>query len=328
MFDKAKEKIAGFTGFGFMTPKVQSTELESLFPLSLRANPFQKWYITDLYRHILTDCYNKADGINPKDEGMFWDSVVTTEQPEGLITLLAEAMYNKQKIYLGYKAGVVSKATSVEQADIDQKLKEKKKLRNEIVCDFTEFAKTDLLLLYSSLIYNVIDTSNTGLNISKAVQIKIDNLRNSIADSNAADPIKQAKTINRGIKEGKSVMLDGKDIVEIPSFDITPTEKSIEVINGLVANVLGVPLSYVNGALATGISTTGESDELAVDRGLKYYFNSIFKPVFTGLTGISVSFKVDNWRKLASVSDLIPIVEGSIYIPEEEKLKLIAGLLK
>jgi hypothetical protein len=318
LLDKAKEAFNN--GFAFMTQTAQDTELGVSFALPLLNESFVKWFVIDLYKHVLTDCRNKAVGIKEKDDGMFWDSFVMTEQGKGLITLLAEAMYAKSKIYLVYKKEIVSEANAAEKAEIDRKIKDKKELKKEALCDFTDFTKTDLLKICAGMFYNAIGATNTGMNITQALQVKISELRKSIADSDSKQSIGQAKTIAKGLKAGKAVLLDGNDQIVVPSFDTSTTEGSINLINGLAANFMGrFPLSYVNGALATGISTTGESDELAVGRALKFYFNSIFRPVVRGLTGYDIKFKEESWRKLAAVGNLIAVIEQSDLIPQEYK---------
>ena len=80
--------------------------------------------------------------------------------------------------------------------------------------------------------------------------------------------------------------------------------------------------------MTTGISTTGEADELAVDRGLKYFFFAIFKPIVDNLFDLSTQMKTDNWRKLSTVSNLVPIIESSSIISDERKEKLIEELFE
>lgn len=70
---------------------------------------------------------------------------------------------------------------------------------------------------------------------------------------------------------------------------------------------------------------TGEGDADAVERGLSYYFNSIFKPVCDGLLGTNLVFKTSRWRKFAEISNLLPVLEGvgEDLVPKEFKDKLI-----
>ena len=310
----------------FNKRNAQDTEISILFPLSVPINKFIEWYIKHIYTRILYDCRRKSLGLEDKHNNVFFDSFVSTEMPNGLVSLVAKAMYDKSKLHLVYKADVVSVATPEEQKEIDDKIKDKRKLKNEIVIDFKNLDITDLLKLYAGMLYNALKTANVGMNITQNVILKFENYRGLISKATSDDAQAQAQIVARSIKAGKGAALDSKDIVEIPTFDIAPMEQTVIFVNGQSANAVGMPLSYINGALTTGISTTGEADELAVDRGLSYFFYSIFKPIVDNLLGVNIKFKSDNWHKLAAVSNLIPIIEGSSIIAEDKKTLLIEEL--
>jgi hypothetical protein len=246
--------------------------------------------------------------------------------PFGLISLVVDAMYRRAKVYLVYKSGVVSTATQAEQQEVYQKIKNGQELKNEVVIDFKNFDTTDLLKIYAGILYKALETANTGMNMSQSIILKIKDYRGTISVASSGEAASQGKAISKGVKRGKGVMVDAGDTIELPTFDIKPTEGSVIFINGMTANALGFPLSYINGALTTGISTTGEADELAIDRGLKYFFYAIFKPIVDNLFGLNVQMKIDNWRTLAAVSNLVPVIECSSIISEERKEELVEEL--
>lgn len=314
----------GFLGLG--KTNVQDTEIEISFPLCVAKEKFIEWYIKRIYTRILFDCRAKASGFPEKYDNALYDSYISTEMPFGLISLVVDAMYRRSKIYLVYKAGVVSKATQDEQQAIDEKIKNGQELKNEVAIDFKNFDTTDLLKVYASILYKALETANTGMNMSQSVILKIKDYRGTISVASSGDAAAQGKAISKGVKRGKGVMVDAGDTIELPTFDIKPTEGSVIFINGMTANALGFPLSYINGALTTGISTTGEADELAIDRGLRYFFYAIFKPIVDNLFGINVQMKIDNWRKLSAVSNLVPVIEGSSIISDDRKEELIEEL--
>lgn len=321
LFDRAKELM------GLQSSRnAQDTELEVMYPLSYEVIKFKLWYIRQLYNRILTDCRNKSNGIKEENESIFYDSFMSTEMPQGLIGLLSKAMAEKQKIYLVYKSGVLSEANQEEQNAIDDKIKNKQKLKNEAVCDFKEFEMTKLLDVAAELMFTALQAANTGMKLSQAVLLRVKDLRSTVAQANSIEPVEQGKVLVRAVKAGKAGMQDAADDLVMPKFDIDPTNKSVSFINGFAASVIGMPLSYVNGALTTGISTTGEADEIAVDRGLKYFYRSIFKPVYEALTSDTITFRPDNWRKLAAVSNLIPVIESTDLIDESKKKELVGEL--
>ncbi|MDR0675556.1 MAG: DUF1073 domain-containing protein [Elusimicrobiota bacterium] len=306
------------------------TGLENIFKLEEDKENFKKNYAIEIYKRLLTDCYYKSVGLAENTENSFWDSYLATEANKGLITLLAEAMYAKTKLYLIYirNENIVRIATADEQKQIDNDIKNKGKSKIGIVCSFENFYKTNLLKMYLDLIYTTISGINTGINLTQAIILKIGDLRQNISSNDRLDPISQAKKINTGMKEGKSVMLDAKDNIELPKYDVGPTEQSLKLFNSFIANLLGMPLSYVNGELTQGLSTTGESDQLAINRGLAYYFNSIFKPIVDNLMGLKIKFMIENWRKLEAVSNLLPILETSEIVSDEYKKIFIDEVFK
>lgn len=318
----------GFNFLGFGKTNIQNTEIEINFPLCVGKEKFIEWYIKRIYARILFDCRAKASGFSDKYDDALYDSYISTEMPFGLISLVVDAMYRRGKIYLVYKSGVVSKATLEEQQEIDRKIKNAQQLKNEVVIDFKNFDTTELLKVYSGILYKALETANTGMNMSQSVILKIKDYRGTISVASSGEAAAQGKAIARGVKTGRGVMADAGDSIELPIFDVEPMEKSVVFINGMISNALGFPLSYVNGALTTGISTTGEADELAVDRGLKYFFFAIFKPIVDNLFDLSTQMKTDNWRKLSAVSNLVPIIESSSIISDERKEKLIEELFE
>ena len=306
----------------------QDTEIEISFPLQIDENKFIEWYVKLIYDRILFDCRDKSAGIKEKYDNIFYDSYVVSQMPQGLISLIVDAMYSKQILHLVYKTEVVSKATQEEKDAIDAAIKSGKPLKNAVAIDFRNFTNTDLLKVYAGMLYKALETSNTGMNMSQSVILKMKDYRGTISVATSGDAAKQGRAISRGVKRGKGVLIDAGDTLELPTFDISTTEKSVIFINGMTANALGLPLSYINGALTTGISTTGEADEIAVQRGLVRFFYSIFKPIFDGLTGEKIKFKFSNWRLLQSAAELIKTLEmiSEDTVTAEVKQKVIANI--
>jgi hypothetical protein len=166
------------------------------------------------------------------------------------------------------------------------------------------------------------------MNVAKAVQLKINDLRKLVSDSDKGSPVKQGREIVSGLKEGRSVMLDVADKIEHSDVEMEATEVAIKFINGLISFYLNAPLSYVNGQLAQGISTTGESDVTAVERCLESFFNSVFKPVSDEIFKSDISFAGDDWRKLGAVANIMPVIESTSLIDEEKKRALVDELLR
>ena len=297
-------------------------EIENPFNMCITNVDYSKYYGVEIYRRILTDCLNRANGLSEEQKMLFWDSCLTSDVKQGLITILSFAMYNKSTVYIVYKVGVIRTATKEEEAQIDSDPTGK----SGIKVDFTNFYKTDLLNIYIALLYNIIATCNTGLNLSKALKVGISKLRETVSNENKEPVIAQIKAINEALKAGKSVALDKEDTVSAVGFDFTSTEKGMEIFTNLIANLLGFPQSYLSGIISGGLNNTGENDTIAVERGLLFYFNSILKPTTDKLLGTNIKFKSDNWRKLLPFKDLLPALEMTTLLTDEEKQEMIEGL--
>ncbi|MDR0676924.1 MAG: hypothetical protein LBF97_07820, partial [Elusimicrobiota bacterium] len=194
--------------------------------------------------------------------------------------------------------------------------------------DFRNFQKTDILKEYARKIYEILEDLDKNLKLSKVIQYKGKNLRELISKREAQDIINQVKAVIEGMKNGKSILIDREDELLNIKVEVEATEKNINSINQMIARTVKLPLSYINGKLTTGISTTGESDELAIDRGIKYYFASIWKPIIKELFGDEISYRVNNWRRLEAISSLLPILETTTLIDEKIKEKMLEGIFE
>ena len=117
--------------------------------------------------------------------------------------------------------------------------------------------------------------------------------------------------------------MDGEDKTELTNFDPEPMEQALEVLYGLMSMMSGLPRAYVAGQMTSGLNATGEADEMAVERGLRFYFNSIFKPVCDLLFGCKLVYKTSNWRKFAEIAGQLPTLEMTELISKEIKERLI-----
>lgn len=283
---------------------------------------FAEVFTVEIFRKILTDCYEHAADFPKGKEIALWDSVVFTQARRGLISILAHAMTYKEKLYLKLDEGYVRKATEAEKKEIDADPSGKKGL----CVDFSDFHRATIVLNLASLVELLLKNANTALNISKSILLQINGLRENVANANAGEVIEQAKAIAQGLKNGTGGLLDAGDIVKLPTFDTNPMEQALDVLYGLMSFITGLPRAYISGELTTGLSTTGEADEKGIERGLTFYFNSIFKPVCDKLFGGSLVFKTSNWRKFAEIANLLPTLEATDMVPEEYKTKLIKEL--
>lgn len=295
-------------GLGRQTGKVTTA---NIFPLSLVKADFIRSDILHTYTKILTDTMERTHGLSKKLYPTLWDNCVQTEASLGVISLLAEAMTDRRDLYLVFipSAPLVRKATPSEEAQIKDAVKAKKELKNMVHISFTKYEKTTLLRIYSEFEYCILGSLNKTLNLSKAIQIKVNDLRASTALADSAVAVNQAQEIAKGLSDGDDVLIDAKDAIETANPDTASSEKGIAFLNGKRAHILGLPLSYVNGELVGGLNNTGGTDAKAVDRGLKPFFLSILQPVFKSLFNEETEYKPEDTLQISTALEVLKTMD-------------------
>lgn len=311
------------TSGGYLTG---SQQLPEIYPMPFGAEEFVKLDVTAVYVKILTDVVNRTSGIPEKYEPALWDNCLKSESQRGLISYLAYAMEQKADLFLVYREGVIRQADQAEQQQIREDYARLAKSSVGIYVSFKNYQKTDVLKLYAAMEYKVLTSLDKTMSLAKAVQVKIDSLRSTVALIDSSIAASQALDIANNLKAGRDVMLDGKDMIETSELDMTPTKEATLFIDGKRAHYLGFPLSYINGQLSTGIGSTGEADTLGVEQGLEPYFISIIKPVLAAMFGIQAKFKSKNFRMLEVALNTLRTFElvSDNYLTLDSKRQIIS----
>lgn len=319
-------------GLGSIGATAKSNELPEIFPFPIKEVDFIKTDIITLYSRILTDTLQRTHGIKTEDEQSLWDNCLAGESNDGLVTLLAQAMYEKKDLYLIYDRStkMIRKADSEEQATIKEKYKTEKattidKVGLGIYITFSKFMITDMMRIYSALEYYSISSLYKNMNLSKALQMKFSDLRSSVGLNDASIAEGQALRIANQLSKGKDILIDAKDILEQSKPDLTATNASIEFINQKKSFYLGIPASYVTGLSPGGLGDSGEGEQKAVERGLKNFYFSIIKPVVEALFEIKTTFKTEDFYGLSVALEALKTFEltDSELISMDNKLSLI-----
>lgn len=319
--------------FGFATTSESNCgELPALFNLSCTEETFIRNDITALYKKILGDVMQRTYGLTDEQQISVWDNCLKSEASRGLISLLAEAMYAKSELFLVYKEGVLRKADNNETDQIKLDYSRSGSSSVGVYVSFKELTLSTMLILYSQMEYSVLGSLNKKMNVSNAIQFKMDKLRGSVGAVDKAQIEIQAKTICNALSNGKNVLLDGEDNIESPTVQMDSTEQAIEFLDGKRSFITGLPLAYINGQQTTGIGSTGQADSKAIDRGLKYYFISIFKPVCEALFNTKVSFVVsEDSSSLASALEALKTFEllqvDNAILSADEQRNIVRKLL-
>jgi len=325
--------ILGALGFNWGS---EDTTLPDIFPLSIAKDKFVAIDVQNIYRKILTDMFERTDGLKDDETALLWDNCVASENRDGLITLLAKAMTAKADLFLviDRSVNVIRKATAGEEQIIKESYKSKAEpvalegAGKGIFITFKNYDVTDMITIYSALEYCTVGSLNKTMNVAKALQVKIKGLRGSVSMADSSVAITQGKTISQGLSDGKDIMLDAEDVVEALQPDLTPTKTSMDMLNQKRAWYLNMPASYITGILNGGLGDTGQADTKAVERGLKVYFFQIGKPVSKALFEREVTFRTEDFQLLDTGLNTLKTFEATSeqFMSAENKLKTVNKL--
>lgn len=318
-----------FLGGGVNKP-TGDNEIQSVFNLAVNCDTFVNDDLTATYTKILTDVLERTHGI-PKDiVPLLFDNCVQSESSEGLITLVVTAMVQKADLFLVYNRSTktLRKATAEEQRKIKEEYGKKAESSTGVFISFKNYRRTDMLKIFAALEHCVLASLNKTVNLSKAVQFKMAELRSSVSLSDVGVAAAQARSLAEALRKGNDVLLDAGDEITTASPSIEPTEKAINFLDTKRAYYLDLPLSYVTGEQTGGIGTTGEADMRALERGLKQYFFSIVKPILKAVFGIDVEFKSQDFRTLTGALEAAKTFEliSNTLISSESKQEIMARL--
>lgn len=305
--------------------------LPQIFPLLVTQAEFVRIDVKTMYEKILTDVVERTHGIDEKYEKTLWDSCLKSDNAEGLISMISEAMSEQKDLFLVYDKthNIVRKAKPTEAQKIKEEYAREAKSSVGVYISFTKFEKAKLVKMYSQLSYCVAGALNTGMNISMALQIAIKELRAGVGFSDSPIAIAQAKTIADALNSGTPVLIDAEDQIRNALPDLTSVEKAMTWINKKLSFYLNLPASYVDGEQTGGMNATGESDTKAIERGLKSYFKSIIEPILGALFDAKVSYKSQDFRQIAQALEAAKTFDliSHDYLGPVSKRKIIQGLL-
>lgn len=313
--------------FSFLGGDASNTELPDIFPIPISDKDFVSIDVQNIYARILTDVMERTEGIPEEAKNLLWDNCLASEKQDGLVTLIAKAMLTKSDLFLVYNKAlkIIRKADQIEQQQIRDDYKAKGESSVGIYITFKNYGKTDMVKFYSQLEYCAVGGLWKQGNLSKAIQIKINDLRGSVSLGDSAEAKKQAQAIAKALGLGKDVLIDAKDLIEALIIDLTATNSMIEFVSKKQAMYLGMPATYLTGEQSKGLGDSGQGDTKATERGLKGYYFSIGKPVIEGIFGVKTTFKSEDSEGLAVALNALEVMDrtSNEFLSQENKTKVV-----
>lgn len=306
-------------------------EFPNIFPLEFNKADFIQVDTASIYSKILIDTIERTHGLSQDQLLLLWDNCLMSASRDGLITTLSGAMVDKKELFLVYvkSVNVVRQATGSEIMQIKRDYERQAQSKIGVYISFKNYKRSDMVKLYSGLEYDTIASLNKSMNLSRAIQVKMSDLRASVSLSDSGDVKLQAKQVADSLSKGKDVLLDSKDSIETSKIDLTSTKESISFLESKRCFYLGMPSSYVSGEQTGGIGSTGENDTKSVERGLKAYYFSIVKPVLESLFAVKLIYKSQDFRQIKQALEAMQTFDlvSEEYVSRENKKKIIESLL-
>ncbi len=318
----------GFFDFLNNKSSTSSNEIENIFPLALIKNDFIHNDIVSTYQKILTDTIDRTFGIPKTAQWALWDNVIQSENNCGLVSMLAQAMADQKDLFIVYKPsiGVIRKADVSEEKIIRADYEKSGKSSIGVFVSFKKYKRTTMFKIWSEFEYCLLAGMNKQLNLSQAMQVKINELRSSVSLNDSTVAIEQAKSIAAALKKGNDVMIDKADEIAVLNVNTEASEKAMSFLAQKKAWILSVTAAYLSGEQTGGIGSTGENDSRALENGLKQYFLTIIKPVCDQLFSVDCKFKSRDFRDMTTALEVLKTFDlvSNDSISQEAKQEIVA----
>lgn len=303
------------------------------FHVEIERDLFMRLKIEGLYKRILSDCVRRSIWTHQHKsdiERAFYDCFENSENNRGLVSCVANAMYNRTSKTLVFRDGVLREATRDEAKEIKTDYKLVSKSDKGIIINFTNYELTRILRHYFSQMYDVNMSRTTAVNVASAVKIQISKLREMVNNDDASNAISQAREIVDALQNGRPALLDADDKVDAAAqIDVDPIVSAKEDIYSEISQQTGLPVAYISGIATTGASVIGDADINRESEGLEPYWLSIWKPIVSGLFGIKdMQYRTDRWRAMESKVRTIAMVESLDTLSDAEKRQITEHLLE
>lgn len=327
--DKKEDFEAYYKYLRAKDPRLLPT-LTEFAPFLLARERYTDIAIRELYARIM---YSTLDIVSIPDQvgaSDFSKTIYDSHSPvlrHGLMYYVIEAMSDETKVTLRKRVlKGRENAFYFEEKMCSLELKKENKL-DLVVLDFEECHKTELLEAYFGMVFDAITSAAKLIRVGGALVLKIKDLSDLISDREVLLAIEtQVKQINSALKESRGAYLDSESSIEMPKVDMKPVAEQLEYAYSLICNATGRPMSFVNGQLSGGLSTSGEGDRKQNRQASIYDFNQILRGVFESVFGDDFEIKPDVGQ-LSELSNFMNALEMTSLYSDEEKRKIMDSIM-
>lgn len=291
-----------------------------------------------LFKRLLIDVFTKL-GYKDELQQRWIEKNFFIFNPDGaqlksIIWYLADAIATNKKVYLVYKGGKedlnfpLRLATPDEEVKMEEVLRDKGQLpKGEYIFNGWGYEEARLVNLANSSLYQLVKTNQMQMKVASAPLIKAKDLTRNITFMDKEIAIEQGRSIRDGIQQGIGSIIDAESDVVLLEPKTEAASQAFENYTQMVSLYMGVPQAWVVGLLTSGSLNGGESDNAAIERGLKTNKLQIVDPILDNVFDIYIPFKKDSWRFLYKMQSILAWIEESNILTKEEKDKYIRQIL-
>lgn len=315
------------------SPSIGKHELIDIFPFPCGEEDFVSTDVESIFNTIFTEVLERTTGIKEEHQKLLWDNCVASDSHDGLVTMLSKAIMDRQELFLVYDPSVqiVRKATPKEETQIREDYKKKAGSDVGVYISFKNFKKADMIKIWSAMKYFNVASLYKMSALTKAIQVKLNDLRKAVGHTDKDSVLLQAAEIAKALSEGKDVALDGGDSIETATVDLSPTKESVQFVAQQLSFYLGMPASWIAGIIdGSSLGDSGEREAKAVERGLRKYYFSVIAPVINALFGVKTSFRTEDYYGIQTAVSTLTTFEATseAFISKENKTNIINGLFR
>ena len=279
--------------------------------------------VKNLYTRIIHKCFSRSiipDGI---DKSAFNMSVYDSYSPFklGLASVITNTLVDMQQAFIKVSktdGGVVLFTV------LDSNASEQEKNASDVIeLDFTKFYQVEVIKLIYCLIQGVLSGIDNGITVSQAMVFKLHKL-SEMVQNNSTDKVlrEQLEQLNTSITQGKAGFIDAQSDVVFPTFDAKPSQTSLDLLYGMIANITGLPMSFINSETVGGLGSTSDSDNQRLNDAIEYYYFNVINNIL-----YSVYNRVFEFQQFVSdingMISLFAFIETTTLLSEEGKHKFM-----
>lgn len=318
-------------GINFGKSPTSVSGIPELWPMELRSAIYTEIQLFTVFTRILSEVFARSEIISDEFRPLLRNSMAGSGS-KGLIEHIVCAMARQTSLVLKYEAGILYEPEYGEKTKILETVKKGQKLERTLVLSFQNYHRTTVLRQYLLHKYLLLCAQNKALNLSTALQLKINEFRASVSMKDwkaVGGPHDQAKEIVEALLDGRPAAMDSQDVLELLTPDVSSLKEVANDLHSEMALILGLPLSWIAGTAKSGLGDSGDADARAIERGLEPYFWESAYPAYLALFGGKLKFRTEDFRNIGPALEAMRTfqLDDGELLPKEIQQKILYQLL-